>query len=320
MSLVFLAPSVVRAVEARFVRKPYHIGFLSVGARPGDELPPLPLRQALETYGYRQGRDYEFVNRWAEAHRERLPALVGEVLASGVDVVVTQGSSAAMAASKASTTVPIVMTLSGDPVGVGLVSSLAHPGTNITGITDDSTALSAKRLQLLKEIIPSAKAVAVLFNSDDLAMNLRVQEIDRAAKVLNVNLRRYGVREPDDFEAAFAAMSRERPDALVMVTDALTNLNRRRVINFAEQRRIPAMYEYGTLVHEGGLVSYGPSIDEMFQRAALFVDKILKGIPVGDLPIEEPTRFYLVVNARTATALDLSIPRAIMLRADEVIG
>ena len=211
------------------------------------------------------------------------------------------------------------MTLSGDPVGVGLIASLAHPGGNVTGITDDATALSAKRLQLLKQMLPTASTIAILWNAGDLAMNLRVQEIDRAANVLGVSLRKYGVREPDDFEMAFKAMDRQRPDALFMVTDAFTNLNRRLVLDFVEKRRIPAMYEYGSLVRDGGLIAYGPSLEDMFQRAAIFIDKMLKGVEVSDLPVEEPTKFYLLINLRTAKALGLTIPQSLLLRADEVI-
>ena len=150
-------------------------------------------------------------------------------------------------------------------------------------------------------------------------MTLRYREIDRAAQVLGVSVQPLGVREPDDFERAFAAMGRDRPDALFMVTDALTNLNRKRVLDFAEARRIPAMYEFASLVHEGGLISYGASVDEMYQHAAGYIDKILKGAKPGDLPVEQPTRYYLVVNLKTAKTLGLTIPQSLLLRADEVI-
>jgi putative ABC transport system substrate-binding protein len=311
--------TVAGVVEAKLLQKPYRIGFLGAGARPSDGLPPIALRSALEALGYREGNDYSFVGRWADARRDQLPALAAELVALNVDIIVTQGSSAAIAAHNATSKIPIVMTLSGDPVGVGLIASLAHPGGNVTGITDDATALSAKRLQLLKQMLPTASTIAILWNAGDLAMNLRVQEIDRAANVLGVSLRKYGVREPDDFEMAFKAMDRQRPDALFMVTDAFTNLNRRLVLDFVEKRRIPAMYEYGSLVRDGGLIAYGPSLEDMFQRAAIFIDKMLKGVEVSDLPVEEPTKFYLLINLRTAKALGLTIPQSLLLRADEVI-
>jgi ABC-type uncharacterized transport system substrate-binding protein len=236
-----------------------------------------------------------------------------------VDLIITLGSPAAVAAKEASSIIPIVMTASGDPEGIGLVASLARPGGNVTGVTDNATALSAKRLELLKEAVPTASRIAVLWNAEDQAMTLRYREIDRAAHVLGVSVKPLGVREPDDFDHAFAAMDRERPDALFMVTDSLTNLNRKRVLDFAEMRRIPAMYEYASLVRDGGLISYGPSFDDMFQRAAIYVDRIVKGAKPSELPVEQPTRYYLVVNLKTAKALGLKIPQPLLLRADEVI-
>ena len=305
--------------DAQQTGKTYRIGYLSVGARPTDGAPPAALRQALHDLGYSEGKNVTYESRWAEAKRERLPALAAELAALKVDLIVTVGSTAAAAAKEASSTTPIVMALSGDPVGVGLIASLARPGSNVTGITDDATPLSAKRLQLLKEAVPSVARVAVLWNAQDQAMTLRYREIDKAARVLGVTVQPLGVREPDDFDRAFVTMDRERPDALFMVTDSLTTLNRRRVLDFAETHRIPAMYEYASLVREGGLISYGPSFDDLFQRAAVYVDKILKGVKPSELPVEQPTRYYLVVNLKTAKALGLTIPQSLLLRADEVI-
>ena len=299
--------------------KSWRIGYLSVGARPSDGDLPRSLRQALQELGYIEGKNIIYANRWAEAKRERLPTLAAELVALKVDVIITQGSAAALACKEATSTIPIVMTLSGDPVGVGLIATLAHPGGNVTGITDDATPLSAKRLQLLKEAVPSASRIAVLWNAQDQAMTLRYGAIDRAARLLGVSVQPLGVREPDDFEHAFAVMDRERPDALFMVTDSLTNLNRKRVLDFAETHRIPAMYEYAQLVREGGLISYGPSFDDMFQRAAVYVDKILKGAKPSALPVEQPTRYYLVVNLKTSRELGLSMPQSLLLRADELI-
>jgi putative ABC transport system substrate-binding protein len=299
--------------------KVWRIGFLASGARPSDGAPPATLRQALQELGYSDAKNVTYVGRWAEARREGLPTLAAELVALKVDLIITFGSPAASAAKEASSTIPIVMALSGDPEGVGLVTSLARPGGNVTGVTDNATALSAKRLELLKEAVPTAARIAVLWNARDQAMTLRYREIDRAAHVLGVSVQPLGVREPDDFDHAFAAMDRERPDALFMVTDSLTNLNRKRVLDFAEMRRIPAMYEYAPLVRDGGLISYGPSFDDMFQRAAIYVDKILKGAKPSELPVEQPTRYYLVVNLKTAKALGLKIPQPLLLRADEVI-
>jgi putative ABC transport system substrate-binding protein len=305
--------------EAQQTGKVWRIGYLAVGARPPDGTLPASLRQALQELGYNEGKNVVYEGRWADARRERLPALAAELVAIKVDLIITFGDGAAAAAKEASATIPIVMALSGDPQGVGLVATLARPGGNVTGMTDNATALSAKRLELLKETVPTASRIAVLWNARSQEMTLRYREIDRAARVLGVSVQPHGVREPDDFEHAFAAMDRERPDALFMVTDSLTNLNRKRVLDFAAMRRLPAMYEYGSLVREGGLISYGPSFDDMLRRAAVYVDKIFKGAKPSELPVEQPTRYYLVVNLKTAKSLGLTIPPSLLLRADEAI-
>ncbi len=310
---------VSRSGAAQQAGKVYRIGYLAAGVRPSDGALPPSLRQSLLELGYREGNNVVYAGRWAEVKRERLPALAVELVAFGVDVIITFGSSAAAAAKQATSSIPIVMALSADPVGVGLVTSLARPGANVTGVTDNATALSAKRLELLKEAVPRAARIAVLWNAQDQAMTLRYREIDRAAGVLGVTVVALGVREPDDFDRAFAALERDRPDALFLVTDALTNLNRKRVLDFAEMHRMPAMYEFASLVREGGLISYGPSYDEMFQRAAVYVDRILKGAKPSELPIEQPIRYYLVINVKTAKELGLIIPQSLLLRADEVI-
>jgi ABC-type uncharacterized transport system substrate-binding protein len=307
------------ANEAQQAAKLWRIGYLSGGTRDTDDTPPASLRQALQELGYSEGKNVIYASRWAEGRRDELPQLAAELVALRVDLIITFGSPAAAAAKEASSTIPIVMAVSGDPEGVGLVASLARPGGNVTGITDNATALSAKRLELLKEAVPSASRIAVLWNAKDQAMTLRYREIDRAARVLGVSVQPHGVREPDDFDHAFAAMDRERPDALFMVTDSLTNLNRKRVLDFVEMHHLPAMYEYASLVREGGLISYGPSFDDMFRRAAVYVDKILKGARPSELPVEQPTRYYLVVNLKTAKALGLTISQSLQLRADEVI-
>jgi putative ABC transport system substrate-binding protein len=316
VAFVFCAARLARAQQARTV---YRIGYLWAGPRPADGAPPASFRQALAELGYSEGKNVAYVGRWAETVRERLPALAAELVALKVDVIVTTGYPATAAAKEASSTIPIVMSSPGDPVGVGLIASLGRPGGNITGMSDSATALSAKRLEILKEAVPGASRIAVLWNTQDESMTLRYREIDRAAQVLGVSVQPLGVREPNDFDRAFAAMNREVPDALFMVTDSLTNLNRKRVLDYAEAHRIPAMYEFTSLVHDGGLMSYGPSFDDLFRHAAVYVDKILKGANPGDLPVEQPTRYYLAVNLKTAKALGLTIPQSLLLRADEVI-
>ena len=299
--------------------KVWHIGFLAATARPPDGAPPAALRQALQQLGYVIDKNVIYTGRWAEGKNERLPALATELVGLNIDLLVTLGSPAAKAAKEATSTIPIVFVAAGDAVGTGLVTSLGRPGGNITGITDPATELSAKRLELLKEAVPGATRVAVLWNASDQAMTLRYQQIEKAARVLSVTVQPLGVREPDDIDEALSAMTRERPDAFFMVSDALTTLNRKRILEFAATHHIPAMYEFGVLVRDGGLMSYGPNLDDMFGRAAVYVDKIFKGGKPDELPVEQPTRYYLLVNLDTAKALGITIPQPLLERADEVI-
>ncbi len=299
--------------------KVWRVGFLQAGLRPADGLPPAALRQGLAELGYAEGKNVMYEGRWAEGKLTRLPELAAELVQLRVDAIVTIGWGAAQAAKRATSTIPIVLAGSGDAVGTGLVASMSRPGGNLTGISDMAVELSAKRLELLREMVPKASRIAVLWNQDDLGMTLRYREIDRAATVLGVTVQALGVREPDDFAAAFSAMTRERPDALFMVSDALTTLNRKRVIEYTATHRIPAMYEFSSLVADGGLMSYGPSVDERSRRAAYYVDRIFKGTKPADLPMEQPTRYYLFINQKTAKALSIKIPDSIMLRVDKVI-
>jgi putative ABC transport system substrate-binding protein len=307
------------AGHAQRPAKVWRIGFLSGGARTSDGVPPAALRQALQELGYVDGTSISYVSRWAEAKSNRLPGLAAELVGLKVDVIVTLGGPSAEAAKEATTAIPIVITGAGDAVDTGLIASLARPGGNVTGISEQATELSAKRLELLKEAVPKASRIAVLWNADDRAMTLRYREIEKAARVLGVTIRPLGVREPDDFDVAFSAMTREPSDAVYLVTDALTTLNRRRVIDFAAAHRIPAMYENSLVVRDGGLMSYGPDLADSFRRAAVYVGQILKGAKPGELPVEQPNRYYLLVNLITAKALGLTIPQSLLLRADEVI-
>jgi putative ABC transport system substrate-binding protein len=297
----------------------WHIGLLSNGERPPDGAPPAALRQALAGLGYVDGKNVIFTGRWAEANSALLPRLAAELVDLHVDLLLTSGAPAAEAAKNATSTIPVVFVAPGDAADTGLITSLARPGGNITGISDPATELSAKRLALLKEAVPSATRVAVIWNATDRAMTLRYGEVERAARALRVTVEPLGVRKPDDIDAALSAMTRKRPDAVFVVSDALTNINRRRILEFAATNHIPAMYEFGYYVRDGGLMSYGPNFDDMWGRAAIYVDRILKGAKPGELPVEQPTRYYLVVNRTTARALDITLPDPLLLRADEVI-
>jgi putative tryptophan/tyrosine transport system substrate-binding protein len=307
------------AVVAQNPSKVYRIGLLSP-APPVAENSPFgaALILGLAQHGYVLDRNLTFERRAEAVHTDSMPRLVDELVASKVDVIVTFGYRAALVAKRA-TTLPVVSFGAGDPIGTGLVGSLARPGGNLTGISDWSVEVTPKRLELLKEIVPNLRRVAMLWNAADLGMTLRYRASEAGARALGFAVQPLGVNEPDDFDQAFAAMDRDMPDAILMVADALTNLNRKRVFEFAAARRLPAIYELDFIARDGGLMSYGPDLNESFARVAALVDRVLKGAKPAELPFEQPTLFRFVVNLGTAKALGITIPAAILLRADEVI-
>jgi putative ABC transport system substrate-binding protein len=300
--------------------RPRRIGFLAGGIRPKDGRAPARLRAGLAEAGHIDGRDVVYEARWAEGDFARLAQLADELVYLRCDAIVVVGWQPTQALARATTTIPIVTVAAGDALGTGLVSSLSRPGKNVTGLSDMAIELAAKRMQILKEAVPAATRIAVLWNADDRAMTLRYGEIESAARTLGINVQPVAVRRSEDFDTALSKLSRERPDALFLVSDVLTAGNRRRVIEYAAANRVPSMYEYASYVEDGGLLSYGPSLDDIFYRAAYYVDRIIKGTKVGDLPMEQPTRTYLYINARTATELGLSIPPTVLYRADKVLN
>lgn len=315
--LILLAPHLG---DAQPLSKVYRVGHLSTAGRTTDGAPPRPLREGLRELGYIEGQNLVYEARFAEGKVDRLPALAAELLALKVDIIVAQGRPAVVAAKQATSTVPIVIApASSDAVATGLIASLPRPGGNVTGLTDELDQLSAKRMEFLRETLPRATRVAVLWNATDPGMNLRYRAIEKAARTLNIEVESLALQSPDDFEPAFVTMARRRPDALFLVTDALTNMNQKRVIEFSATQRIPAMYESSAVVRQGGLISYGPIPEEMFRRAAAYIDRILKGAKPGDLPAEQPTRYLLTLNLKTAKSLGLTIPPAVLLRADQVV-
>ena len=272
----------------------------------------------LAQRGYTLGQNLAFDARAAGGEKSRLPQLLLDFQASGVDAIVAIGYPTAVAAKTAG--IPTVVAYgAGDPVATGLVVSLARPGGSITGISDDATTLSTKRLSLLKGLSPKIQRVAMLWNRDDLGMSLRYEASAQSAQSLGVAVQPLGVREPDDFIGVFEAMDRNPPDAILMVSDSLTTLNRKRVFDYAATHRLPAIYEYDPLVRDGGLMSYGPDLKESMQRAAAMVDRIFKGAKPSELPFERPTRYLFVVNLKTAKAIGLEFPPALIALADEVI-
>jgi putative ABC transport system substrate-binding protein len=317
-----LATSAIAACSTAFAQSgevTWRIGYFSGGLPLPDNAPPSALRQALRDLGYVEGRNVLYIARAAELKPERFAEIAQEFAALKPNVLIAVGYVSAQAARVAAPTMPIVVFYAGDPVATGMVASLARPGANVTGVSDLSAELSAKRLELLKEIQPDAGRIAVMWNARNPAMTIRYREIERAAGALKITVQPVAVRDPGDFDAAFAELSRERPDAIMVVSDALTNSNQARVLDYAAQNKVPAMYELGSVVRGGGLMSYGPRADDTFRRAAVYVDRILKGARPADLPMEQPTEYELVINLKAARSLGVTIPATLFLRADEVI-
>ncbi len=305
--------------EAQQPGKMARIGWLSSGSTASHGLLIDGFREGLRELGYTERKNIAIEYRWAEGRLDRLPQLAAELVQLKVQVLVTAGSPGILAAKRATTTIPIVMAVGGDPVGAGFVASLARPGGNITGLSNLAEDLIAKLLELLKEAVPRASRVAVLSNPGNPAHAAFRREIQTAAQVLGVTLLPVEARAPNDYEGAFAAMGRERAGALVVLPDPMSLTERRRITDLAARSRLPAIYGFKEEAEAGGLMSYGVSLRWSYHRAATYVDKILKGAKPADLPVEQPTRFELVINLKTAKALGITFPRSILIRADQVI-
>ena len=315
--LAFAAP---RNAAAQTPAKVYRLALISPqGVMPDSHPNAKFLLGALARLGYALGQNLAF-DRPPSAAGPAIPfaQVMEQARADKVDVIVAWGYPVVLAA-KGSGIATVVAFGVGDPVATGLVANLARPASNITGISDVATTLSTKRLGLLKELLPKLHRVAMLWNKDDLGMSLRYEASAKAAREIGVEVQAVGVREPDDFNEAFAVMDREPPDAILMVSDSLTMLNRKRVFDYAIAHRLPAIYEYDLLVREGGLMSYGPDLKESFERAAAMVDRIFKGAKPADLPFEQPTRYPFVINLKAAKAIGLELPPTLLALADEVI-
>ncbi len=276
-------------------------------------------RQALQELGWVEGRSFTIVARFAEGKADRLPPLAASLVQDGVDVILAGSNPGALAAKSVTSSIPIVMVTTGDPIGGGIVTSLAHPGGNLTGVTALGGALSGKRLEALKGAVPGVQRVAVLVNPVAPYTRPFMSERDGVARDLGLKLRVLEVRNPDELEAAFATMARERAEAVMVLTDVMFITERRAIVELAARRRLPAVYFDRQFVDAGGLLFYGASLVQMYRRAAVYVDKILKGARPADLPIEQPTTFELVVNLRAARAIGLKIPPAFLQRADHVV-
>jgi putative ABC transport system substrate-binding protein len=317
---LFVAPF---AAEAQQAVKIARIGLLELDVAAEDPRSRGAFFQGLRDLGYIEGRNLVVEYRDAAGKTERFPDLAAELVALKVDIIVTSGGTlAAQAAKKATAAIPIVFASVGDPVAEGLVASLARPGGNLTGSSAVFSELVSKWLELLKQAVPGVRRVAVLLKPDALperARAARLKATDVAARALGVQLQVVEARGPEDFDRAFSDMTRARAEAVVVWATPVFNLERRRIVDLAAKSRVPALYSFRPYVDAGGLMSYGPDRSEMLRRAATYVDKILKGAKPGDLPIEQPTTFELVINLKTARAIGLTIPPSLLQRANQVI-
>jgi len=314
--LVGLALTSVHLARAQQSGKVFRIGYLASTSSERQKSRLVAFRQGLRDLGYVEGKNIIIEYRNSDEY-ERLPEFVAELVRLNVDVLVAAGAPAAHAAKSATKTIPIVMQ-SGDPVGTGLVASLARPGGNITGLSDFTVGVVTKRLELLKEVVPSVSRVAVLWNPTNPTNPVTLKETQAVAPALGVTLLSLEVKGADDIDRAFTAIRKERPGALIVFGGAVTT-QARRIADLAVKSRLPAIYAVSEDVDAGGLMSYGTNFDDLFRRAAIYVDKLLKGAKPADLPVEQPTKFEFVINLKAAKQIGLTIPPNVLVRADRVI-
>jgi putative ABC transport system substrate-binding protein len=310
------------AAEAQQPAKAYRIGFLGTDTTAFATGPLAAFLQGLRDLGYAEGRNFAIEYRWAGGNYDRLAGLAAELVDLKVDLIVTYGTPGCQAAKHATTTIPIVMAVVGDPVRSGLVASLARPGGNMTGLSIQDFELIIKRFELLKEVVPTASRVAYLevpgTQPTDVAESLRTQQ-NTAAKSIGIQLQRFGVRGVDEYAGAFSAMAKSGVQALSVASVAPLAAHAAEIAALAAQHRLPTIGRPKAFAKAGGFLAYGPNLPDLYRRAAIYVDKILKGAKPADLPIEQPTKFELVINLKTAKALGLTIPPSVLLRADQVI-
>jgi putative tryptophan/tyrosine transport system substrate-binding protein len=305
------------AARAQPSKKPI-VGFLGASTPAAAEQWVTAFAQRLRELGYIDGRSVAIEYRWAEGRNERMAEIAAEFVRAKADVIVAQGTQAALAAKNATSTIPVVFALPGDPVGSGLVASLAQPGGNVTGLSSQVPELAGKRLGLLREIVPGLRRLAIIANPSNAANVSETQEVQAAARADGLDVASFEIRRTADIAAAFAAF-KDKVDALYVPPDAFLNTNRIRINTLALVARLPTMYGARENVEAAGLISYGPNFVDLFRRAGDYVDKILRGTKPADLPVEQPIKFELVVNLITAMALGLDVPATLLARADEVI-
>jgi putative ABC transport system substrate-binding protein len=313
--IVLLGGAAVAGPLAVQAQQIFRIGLLNSGA---DNFFVAPFVGKLEELGYREGGNILIDRKFADGNAERLEKFAADMVRAHVDVIVT-GTPAGFAAKRATSTIPIVFGAMSDPVGVGLIASLARPGGNATGNSLMSPELSAKRLEILRALVPGISRFAILWDSSNPGMAQRVRETEIAADKSHVSLHTVGPRTVEELDAAFAELLERRPDALLVTTEAFTRQHRARILDFAERNKIPAMFEDSSYVEAGGLMSYGPDYEEVFRTAAVLVSKILKGAKPAALPIEQPTKFQLFINLKTAKSLEIELSPNLLAMADRVI-
>jgi len=314
--LLLTPPSVVGAQPAG---KVYHIGVLETRSTALNAANIDAFRQGLRELGYKEGQNFEIVYRSSDGRDERFPGLANELVRLNVDLILTRGTPAALAAKSATRTIPVVMAVSGDPVGSGLVASLGHPGGNVTGLSGYNIEIYAKRVELLREVLPGLTRIASLFNMGNPLIPIQWKEVEKAARSLGIQTQLLDVRRPEDLPRAFDAATKEHAEALIVALDGLTQGNLRLIAERAAKQRLPSIYAVKEYADLGGLITYGPSDPHQYQRAATFADKIFKGAKPADLAIEQPTKFELVINLKTAKALGVTIPQSLLLRADHLL-
>jgi len=297
----------------------YRIGFLTPASAASMESRVRRFREGLRELGYVEGQNTTVEYRWAEGKEERLAELAAELVRLKVNILVSHGVLATQAAKRASATIPIVCFACGDAVSVGLVESLARPGGNITGLTVLAPEVSGKRVELLREVVPGLTRLAVLWNSDNPVSKPELKETETAARVAGLELISVSVQKPSDFASAFNSMKAQGAQAVIVLSDAMFFGNRDKIANLATEARLPAISYSGEFARSGTIISYGPDLLVLAQRAATYIDKILKGAKPGDLPVEQPTKFEFIINLKTAKALGVTVPKVLLTAADEVI-
>jgi putative tryptophan/tyrosine transport system substrate-binding protein len=317
--IIFVLLTTVSFAQAQQSRKPPTLGFLSALTPAAVSEHLLAFRQRLHELGWREGENLILEFRWAEGKYDRLPDLTAELLRLPVDAIFANSGVAGLAAKRVTSTVPVIFEMLGDPISSGLVSSLARPGGNLTGVSGLGPELSTKQLEILKDIVPQLSRLAVLSNPSNLIASATLRETETAAKSLGVKIHSYEAREVETVEAVFARMKREGCDALLVVADPMFANHRRRIRALVENYRLPAIYYESRWVPEGGLMSYSPSQLEQFRKAAAIVDKVLRGAKPADLPVEQPTKLELVINLKAAKQIGITIPPNVLARADRVI-